>query len=207
VNALVDTGPAVVMPSHLPAAPHARKRERSAYLGMAIFLGTWTMMFAGLFFSYAVVRNDAPTWPPIGEPRLPIGLPALNTLLLLGSSATLAKGLKRLRTGRATAFPGWLAATIVLGVLFLALQIHVWLSVSEGGLHASTGIYGSVFYGLTCFHALHVIAGLVILGAIAVPAFAGRNLTARYNLVRLSAMFWHFVDVVWVVMFVTVYVL
>jgi cytochrome c oxidase subunit 3 len=192
---------------HPKAARRRSARELSTYLGMVLFLGTWTMMFAGLFFSYAVVRNDAPVWPPPGEPRLPVGLPALNTLVLLASSVTLATGLKRLASGRATAFPKWLGATILLGAAFLALQLHVWIEVARRGLHASTGIYGSVFYGLTCFHALHVVVGLVILGVLAVPAFAGRNLTSRFGTVRLAAMFWHFVDVVWVVMFLTVYVL
>src|SRR2546430_274774 len=144
----------LTMAPSLGPRPRQQKRELSAFLGMVVFLGTWTMMFAGLFFSYAVVRNDAPVWPPPGEPRLPIGLPALNTLVLLASSTTLSIGLQRLRTGRATAFPRWLALTMTLGAAFLAMQLHVWLQVSDGGLHMSTGIYGSVFYGLTCFHAL-----------------------------------------------------
>ena len=209
VNLIDQPLPSLMAPPirSVKSARQRSARELSTFLGMVLFLGTWTMMFAGLFFSYAVVRNDSPTWPPVGEPRLPIGLPALNTLLLLLSSATLAIGLKRLGTGRAKAFPGWLGSTIVLGGLFLALQVHVWIAVSHSGLHATTGIYGSVFYGLTCFHALHVVVGLIILLALAVPAFMGRNLTAHYGTVRMAAMFWHFVDVVWVVMFVTVYVL
>lgn len=184
-----------------------RARETSSLLGMVLFLGTWTMLFAGLFFSYAVVRTDAPVWPPPGENRLPIGLPAFNTAILLASSAALAAGLRRLRTGRATRFPALLATTMVLGALFLALQLKVWLQVYDDGLRATAGIYGSVFYGLTVFHALHVVAGLILLVVIAVPAFRRENMTARYGTVRLFALFWHFVDAVWVLMFLSVYVL
>src|SRR2546426_684809 len=82
--------------------------------------------------------------------------------------------------------------------LFLLLQLNVWLEVARAGLHASSGIYGSVFYGFTCFHALHVAAGLAVLAIVAAAALRGRNLTARYGSVRLCAMFWHFVDAIWV---------
>src|SRR4051812_17015291 len=89
----------------------AARRETSSYVGMVIFLGTWSMMFAGLFFAYAELRVNSSMWPPLGiTTRLPLGLPGLNTLVILGSSALLVVGMKRLRTGRATTFPRFLVA-------------------------------------------------------------------------------------------------
>jgi cytochrome c oxidase subunit 3 len=184
-----------------------RAREYSAWLGMVLFLATWTMVFAGLFFAYAGIRLKEPVWPPPGDPRLPLALPGVNTAILFASSLTLSRGIARLRSGLASQFPKWLMATIALGLVFLALQLWVWRAIGLAGLHIATDNYGGVFYGLTCFHALHVAAGLILLGIVAVPALARRNLTRHYGAVRLVGMFWHFVDAVWLLMFLTVYVL
>ena len=186
-------------------------REFSTWLGMVVFLGIMTMWFGALFFSYAVLRADAVSWPPEGVPRLPLGMPGLNTGILFLSSLTLATGLRRLRTGRPALFPRWLLATLVLGIAFLALQLHVWIDLWKAGLTFNPEVdvrgYVSVFYGLTVVHAIHIVAGLIALLVVAIPALRGQNLTARYGTVRLATMFWHFIGAVWVLMFVTVYVL
>ena len=194
------------MGSVVQLKPRAREEE-TASLGMIVFLASWAMMFSALFFAYGFVRTRSVTWPPPGVPVLPIGLPAINTVVLLASSFTFARGLDALRRGHRSALPRWVAATFALGALFLVLQTIVWRSVWMDGLTIQTGMYGSVFYALTTFHALHVATGLVIL----VLLFA-RSLRARYTEhntvnVRLCTMFWHFVDVVWILMFLTLYIL
>lgn len=186
--------------------PH-RHQEQTASLGMVVFLGSWAMMFAGLFFSYGFIRSSAGPWPPPGVPALPVGLPALNTVILLASSVTFAYGLRGLRRGQRALFIRTLAATIVLGAVFLALQIYVWRSVGQAGLHFTSGLYGSVFYALTAFHALHVAVGLFILLYVLVRALRGKYTEHNTVTVRLCTMFWHFVDVVWILMFVTLYLL
>ena len=98
-----------------------------------------------------------------------------------------------------------LLRTLGLGSLFLALQMAVWVPLWRSGFRIDTDTYGSIFYGLTVFHALHVLAGLFALALLLPGAFSGRHTSGRSSAVRLSAMFWHFVDVVWVVMFVAVY--
>lgn len=174
---------------------------------MIIFLGSWAMMFSALFFAYAFLRAREPMWPPAGVPVLPIGLPALNTVLLIASSLTLARGLSELRAGRRKALTGWVVATFVLGAVFLAIQLVVWRSVGEAGLHVSSGMYGSVFYALTTFHALHVVVGLFLLVWMFVQSVRGKYSEHNNVNVRLCAMFWHFVDVVWLLMFVSIYLL
>jgi cytochrome c oxidase subunit 3 len=174
---------------------------------MVVFLASWAMMFAALFFAYGFVRTRAVMWPPADVPPLPTLLPAINTVVLVASSLTFARGLDALRRGKRSELPLWVAATFVLGAVFLGLQAVVWRSLWMEGLTVQSGIFGSVFYALTTFHALHVATGLGIL----VLLFA-RSLRARYTEhntvnVRLCTMFWHFVDVVWILMFLTLYIL
>jgi cytochrome c oxidase subunit 3 len=134
-------------------------------------------------------------------------MPALNTLVLLASSFTFARGLQEVKKGRRSALSAWVAATMVLGIAFLALQVSVWRSVAQSGLQISDGIFGGVFYGLTAFHALHVAVGLLILLWVFARSIQGLYSEHNYINVRLCTMFWHFVDVVWILMFVSIYLL
>jgi cytochrome c oxidase subunit 3 len=156
---------------------------------------------------YGFVRSRAAAWPPPGLSALPIALPAVNTVVLLCSSATFALALRELRRGNRAAFSRGLGVTILLGFAFLALQITVWQAVSRAGLHMSSGLYGAVFYTLTIFHALHVAVGLLILMVVLARSLMGKYSEHNTISVRLCTMFWHFVDVVWVLMFVTTYLL
>jgi len=182
------------------------KEEWNAYLGTLIFLGTFAMLFAAMFFAYFVVRSQAVSWPPPAETPLPLALPGINTLVMLASSVALQLGIRSIREGRATALRNWLLAALVFGAVFLGLQLWVWSSLWAGGLRPSSGIYGSVLYGLTGFHAAHVLCGLGILLALLIKSARGRYSAARFTAVRVTSLFWHFIGVVWVVMFVTIYV-
>jgi heme/copper-type cytochrome/quinol oxidase subunit 3 len=172
----------------------AAYKERTALLGMTIFLASWAMLFAALFFSYGVVRVNAHVWPPADQPRLPLGLPALATVVLAGASAVL----ERARRGRAAL--GTLLVAAALGVAFLTLQTRVWTALFAAGLRPDAGgAYASVFWGFTVFHALHVVVGLGGLGYLLVH----RSATA----LRLWTIYWHLVGVVWALMYLTIYVL
>jgi cytochrome c oxidase subunit 3 len=172
---------------------------------MVVFLGSWAMMFAALFFAYGLLRLGAPVWPPIDAERLPLLLPGINTAILIVSSVTLQRGIVGLRRGEI--LMPWLLATLALGITFMALQMVVWSSLWAHGFRLSSGHYGSVFYLLTVFHGLHVLVGIGLLFAL-LPFGLQRLDTDRPPArVRLTAMFWHFVDVVWALIFLTVYVL
>jgi cytochrome c oxidase subunit III len=184
------------------------EEEFTASLGMMVFLGSWAMMFCALFFAYGFVRIHAEAWPPEGVPRLPLALPAFNTAVLIGSSFVFSRGLALLKRGRRGAFAGMVAATFGLGALFLGLQIEVWRSLLDAGLTVhSGGTYGSVFYALTMFHGLHVAVGLVILLWVLFRTWQGKYSEHNHINARLCTMYWHFVDVVWCLMFLTLYVL
>lgn len=183
------------------------KQDFTYSLGMIIALGSWAMMFGALFFAYFGTRARATVWPPVGSPHLPLAMPALNTLVLLLSSMALMMGIRALRLGKRRELAPWIGLAWILGAAFIGLQFWVWRDLWLLGLLPSSGLYGSIFYGLTGLHALHVVAGLIVLLVVFVRALLGEY--TEHNVVRVSvgAMFWHFVDVVWVLMFLAVYVL
>lgn len=187
--------------------PASEDSRRTSYVGMVMALGSWSMMFGSLFFAYAILRLRAGTWPPDGIEPLPRVLPFVNTLVLLASSAVLARGLGPDNESAIGALARALKATLGLGSLFLVLQLAVWIPLWRSGLTMSSGVYGSIFYGLTVFHAVHVLAGLVALAVLLPGARSGRFRSGAQSRVRVTALFWHFVDAVWVVMFVAVYLL
>lgn len=208
VSGSLDGG-AAGLPSPNPVATLADYRDRptrqelTARVGMVVFLGSWLMLFAGLLFTYGLVRSRAPVWPPLDQPRLPLLLPGINTVAIAASSAALVAAQRALRAGRQRSSGARLALAALLGTLFLALQLVVWVALWRAGLLPSGGPYPSVFYGLTVLHALHVAVGLVALGLLAARALAGR---ARRLAVDLWSMYWHAVGAVWVVLFASVYV-
>lgn len=190
------------------ASAGERPEERSLeYAGMVIFLGSWAMMFGALFFSYAVLRVDAPIWPAPGFAPLPLGLPGINTLILLASSRTLSLALARSRAGQLARCRNQLLLTLLLGTVFVALQCEVWSELWQSGLRLDSGAYGGTFYLLTVFHVLHVLVGLALLLRLVAPLLRPEPAAPSRVSAALTAMFWHFVDVIWLVMFVVVYVL
>jgi cytochrome c oxidase subunit 3 len=185
-------------------------RPRARYdftqsLGMLVALGSWSMMFGSLFFLYFGMRARAPMWPPAGAVPLPVAVPAVTTLVLLLSSFALARGVSQLANGHRSALAPWVGAAMALGLAFVGLQLHTWKGLWEQGLTPQEGAYGSLFYGLTVLHAVHVAAGLVVLLVVLVRALLGTYTEHNVIRVRVAAMFWHFVDAVWLLMFVSIY--
>jgi cytochrome c oxidase subunit 3 len=165
-------------------------RERTSLLGMVMFMAAWAMLFAALFFAYGLLRLRATAWPPAELPPLPRALPAVATVLL---------GLSSLALHRARR--GAIALAALLGAGFLAVQAIVWVALIGAGLRPPLGPYASVFFGLTGFHALHVVVGLGALGWL-----AARRVTPAMPL-RLWSLYWHMVGAIWAFMFVAVYLL
>lgn len=200
-------GPARAPPGVLRSLADYRGRDRerqelTARVGMLVFLGSWIMLFAALFFVYGSVRSRAPAWPPPDQPRLPVLLPGVNTGAMAASSAALAMARRALQAGRHRACGAWLALAAFLGAAFLSLQLAVWSDLWRAGLRPSGGSYPSVFYGLTALHALHVVVGLVAMSMLAARARVGR---AEQLGVDLWAWYWHAVGAVWLVLYATVY--
>jgi heme/copper-type cytochrome/quinol oxidase subunit 3 len=183
-----------------------RHRETTAMLGMTVFVASWAMLFAALFFAYGVTRARALAWPPHDLPALPLLPPALGTLAIAGACAALHGARRRPRRDFLPAL--LLAAAGACG--FLAVQLLVWLSLWRAGLRPEGGTYPSVFYGLTSFHALHVLVGIVGLGCLLPAALRARTAEgagANPIPLRLWTVYFDMVAVLWLVLFVGVYLL
>jgi heme/copper-type cytochrome/quinol oxidase subunit 3 len=183
----------------LPTEP-ARRRVDVA-LGMAIFIGSWSMAFLTLFLSFLIIRHKQPVWPPAGVtlPSMPIA--AAGTAVLLASSVMLGSAVRRLRTDARGFALRW-ALGLLLAVAFAALQTWLWVGVWSAGGTPDSSIYAGLFYLLTWFHAAHVACGLIALLWVQVAAARGRVTPAQRSTAASAATFWHFVDAVWLVLFV-----
>lgn len=187
-------------------SPYAEQRK-TAYVGMTIFVAGWGMLFACLFFIYGAMRLSAPEWPPFGLPVLPIALPGVNTAILVASSFTLEWGLRALTGGRPRLFAPMLLVTMFLGALFVVIQVVIGMDIHALGLTVERGPYAASFYGLSGIHAAHILLGLLALVVITVQAFRGVYTAPRHLTVRLWAIYWHFVGVIWIGMYLLLYVI
>ena len=176
-------------------------------LAVLFLIGGETMFFAALIAALFVTRLGQPLWPPPQQPRLPVGVTGLNTLVLLASSVTMARAVGALMRGEETLLVRRLAATAGLGALFLLVQGYEWARLIGFGLTVSAGAYGATFYTLIGAHAAHVFGALVWLSVTLVLASRGHFGQGRTAPVRACAMFWHFVVGLWPILYVTVYLL
>jgi heme/copper-type cytochrome/quinol oxidase subunit 3 len=167
---------------------------------MVFFVGSWSMAFGTLFLSFVILRNRSGTWPPPGIelPSFPLALTA--TLVLLLSSVVLHVASVRGRRG-APGFAGLWALGLGLGLAFAALQTWLWQDLLTRGASPDATMYESLFFGLTWVHAAHVTCALLALIWMQVGIASGRYGPHRISPVSNVAIFWHFLDVVWVLTF------
>ncbi|MFD1588639.1 heme-copper oxidase subunit III [Halorientalis brevis] len=172
--------------------------------GMVLFLTTDLGTFGAIFSYYFWVRLLE--WPPVELPQLLSSLVLINTGLLVISSLTMHVAHLRLRGGNRRRYLIWLGATQILGTLFLGGQLLEYYEfvVAEGFTLAS-GFYFSAFYGLTGLHGLHVVLGLILIGIVLLRSVAGQYSPDRDVSVTTVAMYWHFVDAVWILLVAAIY--
>lgn len=169
-------------------------------MGIWLLIAALGMFFAASLVGTLVVRARAQAWPPPGTPDVVPGL-WLSTALLLLSSATMAGALTAIRRGHQIHLRRRLAFTLLLGVGFLASQAINWWSLVHTTLTVSSHLFGFTFYVLTGLHAVHVVGGLVPLSVVTWRAGSGRFTADHHAGVLYTAMYWHFLDVVWLVLF------
>jgi len=179
--------------------------QRSYRATMILFLVTDLGTFGAGFIYYFYVRAAA--WPPEHLPHLVGSLVAINTVILLASSATIHYAHHALHEGDQRRFQGLLGATLALGVVFLAGQVFEYYEfIVVEGFTITDGVFGSAFYGLTGLHGLHVTLGAVLLGILFLRARQGHYTPERDTSVTTVSLYWHFVDVVWVFLVAVLYV-
>jgi cytochrome c oxidase subunit 3 len=172
-------------------------------VGTVVWLASELMFFGGLFAAYFTLRSETAVWPP-SDVTLETTFSAIFTAVLIASSGTIHLAGKALERGDRGGVQRWIVITFVLGALFLANQIREFL-VNDFSI--SSHAYGSIYYLMTGFHGLHVAAGLVLLLiALSMVVNAG-TLTRRTPAVESVTYYWHFVDVVWVGLFTTIFLI
>jgi cytochrome c oxidase subunit 3 len=171
---------------------------------MTLFVASEAMFFAAFFGAYFTIYAATAVWPPLQIPIPSLTVSAVATALLVISGFTLSAGVGAARKGRLNQLNVWLAVTIVLGLAFLILQAYDY---SNTGFSIHDGTYASLFYIMTGLHMAHVIGGVLFLILVLVQSRAGEFSIERHDPVRASAIYWHFVDIVWVGLFVIFYLL
>lgn len=187
----------IVIDAPLPVG--SAGRNSTAWLGLLCLIATEGSLFVYLLFSYAYfgAQNTA-DWLPTLRPSFTYGLP--GTIALFASSGTVWWSERGIKVGNRRQHLIGLVATIVLGLVFIALEILDWRAK---GFSLSSSAYGSFYFTITGFHLLHVLVGVAMLTAVLGWSLAGCFTRRRHMHVTISATYWHFVDVVWILVFST----
>lgn len=188
-----------------PEAP-AEVIPGSSTLAMKLLLATLGMFFFASLLFYIVLRWQAQNLPPPDAPPLPLAL-WLSTFLLIGSSMTMHFALHSARLGRHAGLRAGLWLTLALGLVFLVCQIYAWLPLITAHISAQTNFFMLSFIMLACLHGAHVIGGLIPLSIITAAAGRGAYSAQAHLSVKHVAMYWHFLDIVWLIIFVVLQLL
>jgi cytochrome c oxidase subunit 3 len=183
------------------AAARENRRPELLNVGTVVWLSSELMFFSGLFAAYFTLRAQSAAWPPPGV-NLDTPSATIATALLVLSSGTMQLGVRALEKGNRRHYLAWLAATFVMGAIFVLSQARDWAKLD---FSIASHAYGSVFYLMTGFHGLHVVGGLV-----AMMVMFGRASSRRFGPSGLPAAemlsyYWHFVDVVWIGLWATIF--
>jgi cytochrome c oxidase subunit 3 len=194
-----------------PPPIHYSSRISPVVVGIFLFIGSEIMLFGSFFTVYFFDRvvNNAHPWPPIDpatgmQYERPWFVALVNTFILVTSSFTMHWATQSTKRGYRAGMQGGLVLTILLGLTFLLTQV---IEYHRLGFNTSDGAFASTFFGLTGLHGCHVFVGLVLLTVMAVRAFRGHFSPEHHHGIELAGIYWHFVDVMWIVVYVTVYLL
>ncbi len=183
-----------------------RRKAFSSSIAMTMIMVSFSMVFATLMLGYFSYRFTSDVWPPMGMQRVDLGIPTASTVLILLSSMTyfLAEG--SFVQNNLKKFNLFYLVTVLLGVVFMAIQSWLWFSLKKNGLFVESGIFASMIYGFTWIHAAHVVGGILALACL-VPTVTGKRDTNSSSLwVKNVGIYWHFLGIVWVIMYFSLFV-
>jgi cytochrome c oxidase subunit III len=189
--------------AHPPLA-HKSSRIDAQQLGILLFIVSEAMLFGSFFTAYFFIRAvQGGAWPPAPF-SFPVNVAAMNTAILLTSSFTVHYALHSIKRGNRTGLQVGLATTFLMGAVFLGTQINEYF---KAGFSIHDGSFASVFYGLTGLHGAHVFVGLTLLAIMNIRALRGHFTPEAHMGVECAGIYWHFVDIMWIIVFMTVYIL
>ena len=196
--------------AHPPVA-HVSSRIDARVLGMFLFIASEAMLFGSFFAAYFFVRVvNGHGWPPPFDPalghgfHLPVLVAGVNTAILVASSFTMHWALQSIKRGNRAGLQAGLVLTFLMGLTFLLTQITEYARV---GFAPGDNAFGTIFYGLTGLHGAHVFVGLTLLLFATIRAFRGHFSPEHHHGVEIPGIYWHFVDVMWIVVYSTIYLI
>ena len=201
---------------HSPVAGLAHDQRggiSNPVLGMILFITSEVMFFAGLFAAYFNARAQSSEWPPQEFARTPdhpailepIGLILIATLILVTSSVTCQWAVNAIKRNDRKMFIRNIGVTFTLGVVFLLIQAYDYTVLYGEGLTMTAGPFGTTYFTLTGFHGAHVFGGVIMLAVVLYRGLAGQFSGKHHDLVEAVSLYWHFVDVVWIVLYSVLY--
>ena len=174
-------------------------------MGMWVFLCSEVMFFTGLIGSYIVLRYGS-VWPKPME-TLNIWLTAANTFILICSSVTMVKPLEWIQKGNIAKAKLFMCLTLLGGSIFLSVQVYEYRHLLHEGFNPHVSLFGSTFYTMTGFHGIHVTVGIVMLMSLVIKSLRGNLTKENAETVEIIGLYWHFVDIVWILIFTVVYLI
>ncbi|MGB3613346.1 MAG: heme-copper oxidase subunit III [Elainellaceae cyanobacterium] len=203
---MVDTTPEITTTGH-GADDHGHDDHAHPDLrvfGLITFLASESVMFGGLFVVYLVFRGSLAQWPP-EETEVELLLPTINTIILVSSSFVIHKGDVAIKKDDVNGMRLWYGITAAMGAIFLAGQLYEYATLGYG---LKTNIFSNCFYIMTGFHGLHVLVGvLLILGVMWRSRREGHYSDSKHTGIEMAEIYWHFVDIIWIVLFALIYLL
>jgi cytochrome c oxidase subunit III len=189
---------------HGPPPANVSSRVEAQFLGMLLFIISEVMLFGAFFTAYFFIRVVGEAdWPARGE-ELPVAIAGVNTAILLSSSFTMHWALEGARNGNRNALKIGILTTFLLGLTFLTIQVNEYVHL---GFAPHDNAQGTIFYGLTGLHGSHVFIGLTLLAFATIRAFRGHFTAKEHRGVEVPGIYWHFVDVMWIFVYSTLYIL
>jgi cytochrome c oxidase subunit III len=215
---------ALTAPEHAAAEVHHSGGIGNPVLGMLLFITSEVMFFAGLFAAYFSIRanfidtDGVHRWPPLEFEGIlnPFRLTTENgdlnlilpaTIILVLSSFTCQWGVWAIRRDDHRRFVRFIAVTLVLGIVFLLIQAYDYLVLFNEGMTMGSGTFGTTYFTLTGFHGAHVFGGAIMLAVVLYRGMAGQFSARHHDMVEATSLYWHFVDVVWIMLFSILYLL
>jgi len=209
---------------HAPAADHGSGGIGNPVLGMLLFITSEVMFFAGLFAAYFSIRasfldvDGVKRWPPQAYETIlnpfqvqtesgALNVILLATVLLVISSFTCQYAVWAIKKDNRTSFLRNMAVTVVLGIAFLVMQLYDYSVLMHEGLTMGSTTFGTTYYTLTGFHGAHVFGGVLMLSVVLYRGMAGQFSARHHDMVEATSYYWHFVDIVWILLFTILYIL
>ncbi|PAX60753.1 cytochrome c oxidase subunit 3 [Brunnivagina elsteri] len=201
----IDSAKTELNHHHIAETAHHEEHPDHRMFGLVLFLVAEGMIFMGLFGAFLVFRATLPVFPPEGTPELELLLPGVNTFILISSSFVIHNADTAIKKNNVRGMQFWFAITAAMGILFLCGQVYEYTHLEFG---LTTNLFASAFYVLTGFHGLHVTIGVLAILSVLWRSRTSNHYSNEHHFgIEAAELYWHFVDVVWIILFGLLYLL